>query len=124
MYRVSRRAPCSKNCIIESIRTTGEAVLLQKYGAKLISVDANIDLRYDRAILRGSETDKVSKEKFQADEEREWAYFHRDAARRWHAYSPAHCAAIARALEERLPRATSSQLPILPSAHPRFSGCH
>ena len=62
-----------KNCIIESIRTPAEAELLQKFGARLISVDASVDTRYERVVLRGSETDKISKEKFKADEEREWS---------------------------------------------------
>lgn len=60
-----------KNCIIESIRTPAEAELLQKAGARLISVDAPLDIRYDRVQRRSSETDEVTKEKFQADEERE-----------------------------------------------------
>ena len=99
---------------------------MQKYGARLISIDAPLDVRYERVrvlsshapiflqcasrvccahrrhspfvacsvasfglttktrtcghrfgttqvVGRGSETDKVSKEKFRADEEREWA---------------------------------------------------
>jgi len=95
-----------KNCIIESIRTPAEAALLQKFGAQLISVDADVNTRYvpplvhtsaiksdnlplflgsvydtyyvarsryDRVVLRGSETDKISLEKFKQDEEREWS---------------------------------------------------
>ena len=62
-----------KDTIIESIRCVGEAQLLQNYGAKLLSIDASIDTRYERAVERGSETDKVTKEKFKEDEEREWS---------------------------------------------------
>eukprot|EP01043_Picozoa_sp_COSAG02_P027949 COSAG02_NODE_1671_length_11389_cov_24.192826_3_plen_81_part_00 len=39
---------------------------------KLISVDANVDQRFEQAILRGSKTDKISKEQFKQNEEREW----------------------------------------------------
>jgi dephospho-CoA kinase len=59
------------NSVMESIRTVGEADLLKEQGAKLWAVDADIKTRYERAVLRGSETDKVSFEKFTADEERE-----------------------------------------------------
>ena len=57
--------------VIESIRTVGEAKYLKSKGAILWGVDADRQKRYERATLRGSETDKVSFEKFIADEERE-----------------------------------------------------
>lgn len=61
-----------KNAVIESIRTPGEIVSLRNKGAFfLIAVDADSKLRYQRIVLRGSETDKISFETFIANEERE-----------------------------------------------------
>lgn len=61
-----------KNAVIESIRTPGEIESLRKKGAfYLIAVDADSKLRYQRIVLRGSETDKISFETFIANEERE-----------------------------------------------------
>lgn len=59
------------NSIFESIRTVGEAQYLKSHGALLWAVDANRHARYERAILRGSETDKVSFEQFCEQEDRE-----------------------------------------------------
>lgn len=59
------------NAVIESIRTTGEAQYLKDKGALLWGIDADPRVRYDRVVLRSSGTDKVSFEKFVADEERE-----------------------------------------------------
>ena len=61
-----------KNAVIESVRTPGEiASLRQKGQFNLFAVDANQRIRYERIHLRGSETDHVSFETFQANEERE-----------------------------------------------------
>lgn len=61
-----------ENAIIESIRTPGEIESLRKKNHfVLIAVDADIRTRYNRAVLRGSETDHISFEKFQADEQLE-----------------------------------------------------
>ena len=61
-----------KNAVIESVRTPGEiASLRQKGEFYLFAVDANQRIRYERIHLRGSETDHVSFETFQANEERE-----------------------------------------------------
>jgi len=60
------------NCIIESIRTVGEINALSVKGSfNLFSVDTERRLRYDRILLRGSETDHISFETFSANEERE-----------------------------------------------------
>jgi dephospho-CoA kinase len=60
------------NSIIESIRTPGEIISLRKKGNfLLIAVDADIAIRYQRIILRGSETDHVDFEEFAANETRE-----------------------------------------------------
>ncbi|MDD4847902.1 MAG: AAA family ATPase [Bacteroidales bacterium] len=62
-----------ENAIIESIRTPGEVVSLRKKeNFILISVDADIRIRYERAVMRGSETDHISFEKFQKDEQTEF----------------------------------------------------
>jgi len=55
-----------KNAIIESVRTEGEVIALRNIGKPftLLAVDANQRTRYDRAIGRGSSTDKISFEKF------------------------------------------------------------
>jgi len=54
-----------KNCIIESIRTLGEIELLRSKGNfTLLAVDADPQTRYERVVLRGTATDKVSFEKF------------------------------------------------------------
>lgn len=54
-----------KDCIIESIRTVGEVELLKSKGSFiLLAVDADPQVRYERVVLRGSATDKISFEKF------------------------------------------------------------
>jgi dephospho-CoA kinase len=58
-----------KDAIIESIRAVGEVEALKSYqNFLLLAVDADQSLRYERAITRGSESDHVSFEKFQAQE--------------------------------------------------------
>ncbi|MCR4327560.1 MAG: AAA family ATPase [Nanoarchaeota archaeon] len=60
------------NSVIESLRAVGEVKELKKNkDFYLFSVDANIKKRYERIIKRGSESDKVSYEKFLEDEKRE-----------------------------------------------------
>jgi len=60
------------NCIIESIRTPGEATSLRSRGNfYLLAVDADPGLRYKRIRLRKSETDTVSFATFTENEERE-----------------------------------------------------
>jgi dephospho-CoA kinase len=62
----------NQNCIIESIRTLGEIEALRSKGNfTLFSVDTDRQIRYDRILLRASETDKVSFETFVENEERE-----------------------------------------------------
>jgi len=61
-----------KNCVIESIRTPGEIDSLRAKGHFfLLAVDADPELRYQRILLRRSETDQVSQETFLENEERE-----------------------------------------------------
>ncbi len=59
------------NCVIESIRTIDEISLLKRLGKKWFSVDADPKLRYERAVVRGSETDNVTFEKFTLQEKTE-----------------------------------------------------
>ena len=60
------------NSVIESIRTPNEIISLRKKGSfLLIAVDADIFVRYQRVVLRGSETDYISLEEFTANETRE-----------------------------------------------------
>lgn len=63
----------NKNCIIESIRTVGEIkVLREKSQFYLLAVDADPKLRYERIVLRKSETDKIDFDTFIANEQREY----------------------------------------------------
>lgn len=58
-----------KPAIIESIRALGELETLKKKADfLLLSIDADQRLRYERALLRNSEKDQVSWEKFQEQE--------------------------------------------------------
>jgi dephospho-CoA kinase len=70
LYEEAKKSNC--NGVIESIRTPGEIISLRKKGTfLLIAVDADITIRYQRVILRGSETDHVGFEEFAANEARE-----------------------------------------------------
>jgi dephospho-CoA kinase len=61
-----------KNCVIESIRTPGEIFSLRKKeNFFLFAIDASSKSRYERIVLRGSETDKISFETFIENEKRE-----------------------------------------------------
>ncbi|MDP4282345.1 MAG: AAA family ATPase [Bacteroidota bacterium] len=61
-----------RNCIIESIRTTGEIESLrEKEHFYLLAVDADPEIRYQRILLRHSETDAISRETFMNNEYRE-----------------------------------------------------
>ena len=70
LYKLAHES--GDNCIIESIRTTGEAAFLRAKGKfYLVAVDADPKTRYERIILRKSETDAVSFTTFAENEERE-----------------------------------------------------
>lgn len=70
IYR--QAAENKQNAIIESIRTPGEVASLKAKGEfVLLAVDADPKIRYDRVVIRGSETDKISFERFLEDEKRE-----------------------------------------------------
>jgi dephospho-CoA kinase len=69
---VAKAQALGGNAVIESIRSVGEAEYLKSHGAKLWAVDADVTKRYERVVVRASETDKISFEKFVEDEKREW----------------------------------------------------
>lgn len=70
LYERAQASGC--NCIIESVRTPGEVdALRNKSNFYLFAVDADPKVRYERIVLRGSETDHVSFETFIANEQRE-----------------------------------------------------
>lgn len=61
-----------KNCVIESIRTPGEIESLRKKGDfTLFAIDADPLLRYQRIVLRDSETDHITFKTFLENEKRE-----------------------------------------------------
>ncbi len=60
------------HCIIESIRTPGEINALKAKGNfNLFSVDSERRIRYERILIRASETDRISFETFCENEDRE-----------------------------------------------------
>ena len=59
------------DAVIESVRTLGEFEALKRAGGKLIAVDTDPSIRYERVVLRGSETDKIDFDTFIAQEQRE-----------------------------------------------------
>ena len=62
-----------QNCIIESIRTEGEIISLRKKeNFYLLAIDAKSKIRFNRIILRKSETDFISYETFVQNEKREF----------------------------------------------------
>jgi dephospho-CoA kinase len=68
----SRAKAAGKDCIIESVRALGEVDFLKKQPHfVLLAVDAEPKIRYNRALSRGSELDRVTFEKFISDEQRE-----------------------------------------------------
>lgn len=67
-----RAQASGRNCIIESVRTPGEVSALRgKPNFYLFAVDADPKVRYERVVIRGSETDHVDYATFLANEQRE-----------------------------------------------------
>lgn len=67
-----RALESGNNCVIESLRTSGEIESLKSKGNfTLLAIDADPKIRYERIIGRSSSTDNISFEKFLADEQRE-----------------------------------------------------
>jgi len=68
----ARAVQSGKNCVIESIRTTGEIASLRSMdNFILFAVDADPEIRFRRVQLRQSETDRISYETFLENEARE-----------------------------------------------------
>lgn len=63
-----------KGLVIGSIRGTGEAYRLKQVGGKLIVVDADTRVRYERITGRGRADDKISFEEFKEHEAGDMAY--------------------------------------------------
>lgn len=59
------------NAVLESMRTVGEAEALKEKGVIIWAVDADRKARYERSVLRGTDLDKISFEKFCEQEDRE-----------------------------------------------------
>ncbi|MCX6235518.1 MAG: AAA family ATPase [Bacteroidetes bacterium] len=67
-----RASRSGRDCVIESIRTPGEVESLRKKGNfYLFSVDAHPLIRYERIVVRNSNTDRISFETFLDNEQRE-----------------------------------------------------
>jgi dephospho-CoA kinase len=61
-----------KDAILESIRCVGEVEKLRKYkDFFLLGVDADRKARYERVVLRGTNLDKITYEKFIEQEDNE-----------------------------------------------------
>ena len=61
------------DALIESIRAIGEAEFLKEKGAKILAVDADRKIRYERIQQRGASTDLVDFDTWVMQEERELA---------------------------------------------------
>lgn len=59
------------NAVIESIHDDGEAAFIKEMGGVLLGVDADMMVRYDRIIIRGTEKDNVTFEEFTEQIKRE-----------------------------------------------------
>lgn len=59
--------------VIESIYTLPEVEYLRGRGALVLAIDADPEIRYNRVIGRGSETDHITFEQFKEQQERELA---------------------------------------------------
>ena len=74
---LERAQAAGGDSIIESVRTVGEVNALRSFAkhssatCTLLAVDASLEVRYDRIVVRGSSTDKVSIEEFRRQEQGE-----------------------------------------------------
>src|SRR3989344_2669188 len=68
---LARAQQAGTNVVIESVRSLGEADYLKAHGALLWGVDADRHTRFERVVVRGSGTDRISFEEFCAQEDRE-----------------------------------------------------
>ena len=59
------------DCVVESVRAVAEARYIKEHGGVILGIDADPLVRYERIIRRGSETDHVTFEKWQQQEQEE-----------------------------------------------------
>ncbi|MBP6924442.1 MAG: AAA family ATPase [Candidatus Pacebacteria bacterium] len=59
------------DAVIESIRAVAEAVYIKEQGGVVLGIDADPQIRYERIVKRGSETDHVTFGEWRAQELRE-----------------------------------------------------
>jgi dephospho-CoA kinase len=59
------------NVVIESIRAVAEAKYIKEQGGFVLGIDADPQVRYERIVKRGSETDHVTFDEWRAQELRE-----------------------------------------------------
>jgi dephospho-CoA kinase len=59
------------DAVIESVRAVAEAEYLKQKGGVLLAVDADPEVRYERIVKRGSETDHVTFVEWKVQEEKE-----------------------------------------------------
>ncbi len=70
LYKQAKKS--GKNCVIESLRTSGEIkTLRQKDNFYLIAINADASVRYKRVLKRKSQTDMINFETFVENEKRE-----------------------------------------------------
>ncbi len=69
----ARAQTAGGNALIESIRAIGEAEYLKSVGVKILAVDADRRVRFERVVTRGSVTDDIDFDTFVAHEEKELA---------------------------------------------------
>jgi dephospho-CoA kinase len=65
------RADGGGAAVIEALHDIGEVEFIKSVGGVVLAIDAPLQLRYDRAIARGSEKDNISFEHFKQQIERE-----------------------------------------------------
>lgn len=68
---VQRAKVAGGDAVIESIRAVAEARYIKEQGGVVLGIDAAPQVRYERIVKRGSETDKVTFEEWRAQELRE-----------------------------------------------------
>ncbi len=59
------------DAVVESLRAVAEVRLVKKLGGVVLGITASPEVRYERALARGSETDRVTYEEWLAQEVRE-----------------------------------------------------
>ncbi len=59
------------DAVIEALHDVGEAAYIKEVGGILLGIDADMQVRYARAVARGSEKDNVTFDEFQSHIERE-----------------------------------------------------